>query len=63
MLTSSDIVFAGNYSDRLYPFKVMSLFPGGTFDKDYNSRYQEIKFTLPASTKKVMNPKLLLLVK
>lgn len=43
----------GNYSDRLYPFKVMSLFPGGTFDKDYNSRYQEIKFSLPASTKKV----------
>lgn len=43
----------GNYSDRLYPFKVMSLFPGGTFDKDYNSRYQEIKFSPPASAKKV----------
>ncbi|RXN10609.1 septin-7 isoform X1 [Labeo rohita] len=43
----------GNYSDGLYPFKVMSLFPGGTFDKDYNSRYQEIKFSVPASTKKV----------
>ncbi|KAL1258688.1 hypothetical protein QQF64_009265 [Cirrhinus molitorella] len=37
----------GNYSGGLYPFKVMSLFPGGTFDKDYNSRYQEIKFSLP----------------
>lgn len=43
----------GNYSERLYPFKVTSLFSGGTFDKDYNSRYQEIKFSLPASTKKV----------
>ncbi len=41
----------------------MSLFPGGTFDKDYNSRYQEIKFSPPASAKKVMHPNLLLLLK
>uniref|UniRef100_A0A672T1L7 Si:dkey-256h2.1 n=1 Tax=Sinocyclocheilus grahami TaxID=75366 RepID=A0A672T1L7_SINGR len=38
---------------KLYPFEVTSLFSGGTFDKDYNSRYQEIKFSLPTSTKKV----------
>lgn len=44
---------SGNSSERLYPFNVMSLFSGGTFDKDYNNRYQEIKFTPPASTKKV----------
>lgn len=43
----------GNYSERLYPFKVIPLFNGGTFDKDYNNRYHEIKFSLPASTKKV----------
>uniref|UniRef100_A0A672S712 Uncharacterized LOC107592527 n=1 Tax=Sinocyclocheilus grahami TaxID=75366 RepID=A0A672S712_SINGR len=53
-MTSLNLRFSySNQTDRLYPFKVMSLFPGGTFDKDYNSRYQEIKFSLPASTKKV----------
>lgn len=31
----------------------MSLYDGGTFDKNYNKRYQPIKFTVPASTKKV----------
>uniref|UniRef100_A0A672T0F1 Si:dkey-256h2.1 n=1 Tax=Sinocyclocheilus grahami TaxID=75366 RepID=A0A672T0F1_SINGR len=41
------------YFILLYPFEVTSLFSGGTFDKDYNSRYQEIKFSLPTSTKKV----------
>ncbi|XP_026172906.1 uncharacterized protein LOC113136365 isoform X2 [Mastacembelus armatus] len=39
--------------DRLRPFRVMSLFSGGTFDKNYNKRYQPIKFPVPASTKKV----------
>ncbi|XP_029593250.1 uncharacterized protein si:dkey-256h2.1 [Salmo trutta] len=42
-----------NHSDKLYPFKLMSLYSGGTFDKEYNKRYQPIKFTVPASTKKV----------
>uniref|UniRef100_A0A4W5N975 Peptide-N-glycosidase F C-terminal domain-containing protein n=1 Tax=Hucho hucho TaxID=62062 RepID=A0A4W5N975_9TELE len=31
----------------------MSLYSGGTFDKEYKQRYQPIKFTVPASTKKV----------
>ncbi|TRY56867.1 hypothetical protein DNTS_013957 [Danionella cerebrum] len=43
----------GNSSETLRPFTIMPLFNGGTFDKDYNSRYQEIKFSSPASTKKV----------
>ncbi|KAI9999847.1 hypothetical protein NQD34_011690 [Periophthalmus magnuspinnatus] len=37
----------------LLPFKITSLFNGGTFDKDYNKRYQPFKFTLPVSAKKV----------
>ncbi|KAG5856646.1 uncharacterized protein si:dkey-256h2.1 [Anguilla anguilla] len=44
---------SGQHSDRLYPFTLMSLYNGGTFDKDYNKGYQPIKFTVPASTKKV----------
>ncbi|XP_062841754.1 uncharacterized protein si:dkey-256h2.1 [Trichomycterus rosablanca] len=44
---------SGNLSDRLYPFTLTSLYNGGTFDKDYNTRYHEIKFIIPASTKKV----------
>ncbi|KAJ8290645.1 hypothetical protein GJAV_G00015780 [Gymnothorax javanicus] len=44
---------SGQYSDRLYPFKLMSLFNGGTFDKNYNKRYQLINFTVPPSAKKV----------
>lgn len=42
-----------NHSYKLYPFKLMSLYSGGTFDKEYNKRSQPIKFTVPASTKKV----------
>ncbi|XP_010888174.1 uncharacterized protein si:dkey-256h2.1 isoform X2 [Esox lucius] len=42
-----------NLSDSLYPFTLMSLYNGGTFDKEYNKRYEPIKFTVPASTKKV----------
>ncbi|KAL2084443.1 hypothetical protein ACEWY4_019961 [Coilia grayii] len=37
----------------LQPYKLTSLFGGGTFDKNYNSRFQPLKFTVPASTKKV----------
>ncbi|XP_005751547.1 uncharacterized protein LOC102206249 [Pundamilia nyererei] len=43
----------GNSVESFHPFKVMSLYDGGTFDKNYNKRYQPIKFTVPASTKKV----------
>ncbi|XP_071388895.1 uncharacterized protein [Centroberyx affinis] len=43
----------GNGAVKLRPFMVMSLYSGGTFDKNYNKRYQPIKFPVPASTKKV----------
>ncbi|XP_039972563.1 uncharacterized protein si:dkey-256h2.1 [Xiphias gladius] len=43
----------GNRVENLHPFKVMSLYSGGTFDKNYNKKYQPIKFPVPASTKKV----------
>ncbi|XP_018541098.1 uncharacterized protein si:dkey-256h2.1 [Lates calcarifer] len=43
----------GNSVEKLLPFKVMSLYSGGTFDKNYNKRFQPIKFSVPASTKKV----------
>uniref|UniRef100_W5LR72 Si:dkey-256h2.1 n=1 Tax=Astyanax mexicanus TaxID=7994 RepID=W5LR72_ASTMX len=44
---------SGNSSENLYPFKLVSLYNGGTFDRDYNKRFQEIKFDIPASAKKV----------
>ncbi|KAG8009787.1 hypothetical protein GBF38_013819, partial [Nibea albiflora] len=31
----------------------MPLYSGGTFDKNYNKKYQPIKFSVPASAKKV----------
>lgn len=34
-------------------FRLMPLYSGGTFDKNYNKRYQPIKFPVPVSTKKV----------
>eukprot|EP00066_Takifugu_rubripes_P014169 XP_011603435.1 PREDICTED: uncharacterized protein LOC101063950 [Takifugu rubripes] len=37
----------------LRPFRVMSLYSGGTFDKNYNSRYEPVKFFVPAPTRKV----------
>ncbi|XP_044064160.1 uncharacterized protein si:dkey-256h2.1 [Siniperca chuatsi] len=43
----------GNGEEKLHPFRVMSLYSGGTFDKNYNKRFQPIKFPVPASTKKV----------
>ncbi|XP_049585613.1 uncharacterized protein si:dkey-256h2.1 [Syngnathus scovelli] len=39
--------------EKLRPFRVMSLYDGGTFDKTYNLRYPPIKFPVPASAKKV----------
>lgn len=38
---------------KLHPFRVTSLYSGGTFDKNYNKRYQPLKFPIPSSTKKV----------
>ncbi|XP_041798340.1 uncharacterized protein si:dkey-256h2.1 isoform X2 [Chelmon rostratus] len=43
----------GDGTELLHPFRVMPLYSGGTFDKNYNKRYQPIKFSVPASTKKV----------
>ncbi|XP_070767867.1 uncharacterized protein [Enoplosus armatus] len=43
----------GNGEERLLPFRVMPLYGGGTFDKNYNKRFQPIKFPVPASTEKV----------
>ncbi|XP_056158024.1 uncharacterized protein LOC130133585 [Lampris incognitus] len=43
----------GDPVEKLYPFQVTSLYSGGTFDKNYNMKYQPIKFSVPASTKKV----------
>lgn len=43
----------GDVGDKLRPFSVTSLYGGGTFDKNYNGRYQPIKFLAPPSTKKV----------
>ncbi|XP_019734212.1 uncharacterized protein LOC109521043 [Hippocampus comes] len=40
-------------SEKLRPFRMMSLYNGGTFDKTYNRRYPPIKFPVPASAKKV----------
>ncbi|XP_063054306.1 uncharacterized protein si:dkey-256h2.1 [Engraulis encrasicolus] len=38
---------------ELQPYKLTPLFGGGTFDKNYNSRFQPLKFTVPASAKRV----------
>ncbi|XP_062255672.1 uncharacterized protein si:dkey-256h2.1 [Platichthys flesus] len=43
----------GNHTEKLRPFRVMSLYGGGTFDKDYNQRFQPIKFPVPPSAMKV----------
>ncbi|XP_017284069.1 uncharacterized protein si:dkey-256h2.1 isoform X2 [Kryptolebias marmoratus] len=39
--------------EKLRPFRVMSLYSGGTFDKNYNKRYSPVKFPVPPPTKKV----------
>ncbi|KAK9514300.1 hypothetical protein VZT92_027776 [Zoarces viviparus] len=47
----------GNRTDytveKLRPFRVMPLYSGGTFDKNYNKRFRPTKVSVPASTKKV----------
>ncbi|XP_030605990.1 uncharacterized protein LOC115794558 [Archocentrus centrarchus] len=57
-IVSLNLRFSGtnqtdHFVERLHPFRVMPLYSGGTFDKNYNKRYQPIKFPIPASTKKV----------
>ncbi|XP_060936437.1 uncharacterized protein LOC133013499 [Limanda limanda] len=42
-----------NHTEKLRPFRVMSLYGGGTFDKNYNKRFQPIKFLVPPSAMKV----------
>ncbi|KAM3614499.1 uncharacterized protein V6R79_015453 [Siganus canaliculatus] len=39
--------------EELRPFTVMSLYSGGTFDKNYNKRYKPVKFSVPPSAQKV----------
>ncbi|KAJ4930594.1 hypothetical protein JOQ06_024903 [Pogonophryne albipinna] len=39
--------------ETLRPFRVMALYNGGTFDKNYNKRFKPTKVHIPASTKKV----------
>ncbi|TKS82579.1 hypothetical protein D9C73_016688 [Collichthys lucidus] len=43
----------GDDEEELHPFRVMPLYSGGTFDKNYNKKYQPIKFSVPASARKV----------
>ncbi|XP_076006636.1 uncharacterized protein LOC143000990 isoform X2 [Genypterus blacodes] len=42
-----------NHVEKLRPFRVTPLYSGGTFDTDYNNKYQPTKFSVPASVKKV----------
>lgn len=52
----STVNVTGDGDEELRSFRVMSLYSGGTFDKNYNKRYEPIKFSVPASTKKVTDP-------
>lgn len=52
-LRFSHVNQTGSPLDKLFPFKLLPLYNGGTFDKNYNKRYEPMKFTVPASTKKV----------
>ncbi|XP_068997991.1 uncharacterized protein [Embiotoca jacksoni] len=40
-------------TEKLRPFRVTTLYSGGTFDKNYNKKYQPVKFPIPASSEKV----------
>ncbi|XP_059194293.1 uncharacterized protein si:dkey-256h2.1 [Centropristis striata] len=42
-----------NDAEKLRPFRVKSLFSGGTFNKNYNKRFKPVKVSVPASAKKV----------
>lgn len=45
--------FADDGGEVLRPFRVMPLYGGGRFDRNYNKRYEPVKFSVPAPTKKV----------
>ncbi|XP_072365171.1 uncharacterized protein [Scyliorhinus torazame] len=40
-------------SSLLHPYKLLQLFTGGIFDRNYNKKYQPLTFSVPSSTKKV----------
>ncbi|XP_051872729.1 uncharacterized protein si:dkey-256h2.1 [Pristis pectinata] len=44
---------SAGYSSTLRPFQLLQLFTGGTFNINYNKKYQPIKFAVPPSTRKV----------
>lgn len=52
-IASLNLRFSVSNQTGYHPFRVMSLYSGGTFDKNYNKRYQPIKFSVPASAGKV----------
>ncbi|XP_067860286.1 uncharacterized protein si:dkey-256h2.1 [Heptranchias perlo] len=51
--SKSSQLSSGYSSSPPYPFKLLQLFTGGTFDKNYNKKYQPIQFVVPFSTKKI----------
>ncbi|KAG7282946.1 hypothetical protein CRUP_028463 [Coryphaenoides rupestris] len=51
---STNQTVTGQSRDQFFPFAVMPLYGGGTFDKNYNKGRQPIKIPIPPSTKKVL---------
>lgn len=50
--------FRHHYSSQdedefIVPYKALKLFTGGKFDKDYNTRYRPIEFSVPTTTERV----------
>ena len=52
-LDSKDGYSKKRYSPDFIPFKILKLFRGGRYDKDYNNRYKPLRFNPPSWTKKV----------
>ncbi|RVE63115.1 hypothetical protein OJAV_G00165190 [Oryzias javanicus] len=52
-LRFSDGNQTGEAGEKLRPFTVQSLYGGGTFDRNYNKRFQPMRFSVPPSTRKV----------
>lgn len=52
-LLQSAFSLAEDGDEVLQPFRVMSLYSGGTFDRNYNKRFEPVNFSVPALTKKV----------
>ncbi|CAL8287985.1 unnamed protein product [Merluccius merluccius] len=53
-VVSLNLRFSANQTEQLFPFWVMPLYGGRTFDKNYNRGRQPIKIPIPAATKKVL---------